>query len=325
MNSNTKEKKGKDNLAFEADEVDPDYPRATTTQITFSDKENTKMEKIQKSCQDAPYNFTSFKVYDETTQDRSSYPNADPYDKTRERAEHCRSASKITRTDSLEDKWQQVQWKDYGNSPSTSESPAAGPSNTPNDEDHSLISLEKSSDTDTSADKSTDEIEERVATEVLNSEDKSVSEIWFSVQYKNYSVAGTSSVVSLTDDNGDDESFGTIHVSDTSTLPTMHAPSVLLPADETPYEDTVSINQYESINDCDDHFVANGNKVDEQNVKENTTRDEVEGRNNTRLSKSLIGGEVKEKLPANSSTTMLVWTLLILQSPGAQNLKTSGN
>ena len=67
LNSYPKEKKGKDNPTFEADDVIPDYPRAKMTQITVYDTENTEEEKIQKNCQYAPYNFTSF---NETAQGR---------------------------------------------------------------------------------------------------------------------------------------------------------------------------------------------------------------------------------------------------------------
>ena len=95
LNSYPEVKTGKDNPAFEADDVIPDYPRAKMTEITVYDTGNTEEEKIQKSCQDAPYSFTSF---NETAQ--GSYPN-DPYDKIRGR--DSQSSSKTTRADSLED------------------------------------------------------------------------------------------------------------------------------------------------------------------------------------------------------------------------------
>ena len=103
LNSSPEEKTGKDNPAFEADDIIPDYPRAKMTEITVYDTGNTEEEKIQKSSQDASYSFTSFKVYNETAQ--GSYPN-DPYGKIRRR--DCQSASKTTRADSLEDGWQQT-------------------------------------------------------------------------------------------------------------------------------------------------------------------------------------------------------------------------
>ena len=301
LDSDGEDKTENDNPGFGTEQKYSDYPRAMMTQVTVYDPENTKEEQIQKSCEDVPYNFTSFKVYNETAED--CYSNADPHDGTGGCTEDCRSASKTTGANSPEEKWHEVSWKDYGNSPSTSESPAGS-------SDHSLIAPEKSSDTDIAADKSVDEINEWISTEV-NSAD-TASENWFSVQFKDYSDTGTKSVAPKTDENGVDESFRIVLDSDTSTLPTMSVPSVIIP--ETVSSDGVSsaVNPCESIEDGEkfDHLVTHRNKTDDfslmnnESVNKNTTKDEIEGGTNTQISKSPVGGEFNDKLSPNSSTTI---------------------
>ena len=109
-----------------------------------------------------------------------------------------------------------------------------------------MIIAEKSSDTDTSDNKSADEMHEKDSTEV-KSGDESGPEGWFPVQSKDYSDTGTKSVVPETDDYAVKENFGTAHGSDTFALPTMPAPLVLPPTNETSCVDTVSVNQFESM------------------------------------------------------------------------------
>ena len=95
----------------------------------------------------------------------------------------------------------------------------------------------------------------------------------------------------------------------------MAAPSVLSPTDEASSESTVFVKQHESIDDGEkfDYLVTNGNDTNDTNdfplinnesVNENTSKDEVEGGSNSQLSKSPIGDEFNDKLPANRSTTI---------------------
>ena len=167
---------------------------------------------------------------------------------------------------------------------------------------------------------------ERGSTEV-NPDDESASVKWFPVQSKEYAATGTKSVVSESNDNGVDESFEIMHDSDTSPLA-----ATTLPENKILSGDTAFINQYESIDDSEkfNYLVTNGNKTDNYSsvnndpLNENTTQDEVEGGNNTQLSKSTIGGKFNDTLAANSSTTRGLDFINFAVSR-SRNLKTSGN
>ena len=119
--SDTEDETENDNPAFEAKEINPDYPLAMMAKITDYDTKNTKEEKIQNSVETVPYSFTSFKVYNESVQ--GSCRNSDSSE-TGAQYEVCCTSSTTPEEDTLEELWQKLGGKDYDNMPSTSESTA---------------------------------------------------------------------------------------------------------------------------------------------------------------------------------------------------------
>ena len=272
LDSDNEEKTENDNSAFEEEQMNSDYPRPMMTKITVYDTEVTEEDQTQKNDPYVPYDFTPFNVYNESVNGSCLIADSD-------------NTSVTHPEESPEETWQQVPLKDYENSPSTSELR----SNTKTyNHDHSLITSEKSSDTFTSAGKSADEMNK------LKSENESV-------QHKDYSDTGTKSVVPETDNNGIGGNIETMHGTDMPSLP----------EEEMLSEDNVSVNKYESMDGeiLFDHFVTHENKTNDfplmnnASINKNTTKDEIEGGNNTQLSKSIIGFEFNNELPADSSTT----------------------
>ena len=315
LDSDTEEKTENGNPAFDAEEeINPDYPLVMKTKITDYDTKNTKEEKIQKSGETVPYSFTSSKVYNESVQ--GSCPRTDSCYLTGELPQESFSVSISTEKDTFEEMWENVGGKDYGNMPSTSETPTVNSNIRNDDSSHSFITPEKTLHTD----KSVDEMNGMICSEGNFEHDyKSASQHWVPLQSKDHSDAETKPVKCDADNNEDD--------SDISTQQTTSVPSLLLPEGENASDESISVKrkmssndseyQYESFNDDEnlDHFLGSVSKIDGQPLmntepaNENTIKGEIEGRSNKQKEdrnqqwKSQIASEVNDEDQTNDPTT----------------------
>ena len=301
LDSDTEDKTENDNLTFEAEEkIDHDYPRAMITKITDYDTKMPKEERIQKSRETVPYSFTSFKVYNESV--RGSCPLTDSCYLTGERLRESCSVSRSTDEDTFDEMWEKVGGKDYDNMPSTSETPTVNSSSRNDDFQSSTIP--------DMTDESVNETNGRICGKVNSEHDyQTASQPLVTVQSKDHSDTELKPVKSDADNNKDDANV--------STQPSTSVPSLLLPVDENPSKETIPVdrkmssnntkNQYEVFKDAelDGYLLLNTEPADE-----NTTKGEIEDRNNKQLEdrnqlwKAQIASEVNDEDQTNGPNTV---------------------